>query len=313
MKTKKTIAFAMALALTASMTSVLSAGAADNVEISAEKKEAAAGAEFTLNVSLSNVPSTGINASEFAVTYDSSIIEVTSVTAGSIAQTGADEKEPDVSSAVPSFGVNYATAGEINVDWSTGLTDSSYFIKKDGVFMTIKGTVKDTAKAGDYSDFAIGAISRAEYEGSSSLNSDIILADVSADGTATEYGSSSTAGRITVVDEGASESTNPTTSTSASTSKSTTSTTTTKITPSETSPTSSAEATKYGDVNCDTSVNVSDVILLNKVIVGAGTATDEGLANAECYADGHIDINDSAQIMNVVVMTTNQEDLPIKP
>lgn len=104
------------------------------------------------------------------------------------------------------------------------------------------------------------------------------------------------------------------------TSKTTTTTTTTKVTTSGETTSSTAEpipplpdADMYGDVNCDEKVNVADVILLNKCIVGADNVTDQGLANAACYNDGKIDVNDSAQIMNVVVMTLAQTDLPINP
>lgn len=117
---------------------------------------------------------------------------------------------------------------------------------------------------------------------------------------------------ITETDPTASETTTVTTSTSK---EATSSTTSSSVEPSTSGTTSGnlPAANMYGDVNVDTKVNVADVILLNKYIVGSDTVTDQGLANAACYDDSKIDINDSAQIMNVVVMTLAQEDLPIKP
>lgn len=108
-------------------------------------------------------------------------------------------------------------------------------------------------------------------------------------------------------------STTSTSKTTTSTSKTTTTTTTTEPVETVTTKENLPDATKYGDVNTDDKINVADVILLNKYIVGADTISDQGLANAECYADGRTDINDSAQIMNVVVMTLSETDLPVSP
>ena len=76
MKAKRMIASALVLSMLASATAAWSASAADQVTLSAEKVEAKAGSTFTLNVSLSDVPSAGIGICDFAVTYDASIVSI---------------------------------------------------------------------------------------------------------------------------------------------------------------------------------------------------------------------------------------------
>ena len=49
----------------------------------------------------------------------------------------------------------------------------------------------------------------------------------------------------------------------------------------------------YGDVNCDSRVDITDAVLLNKVAAGAVTLdTPEKQANADCDANGEVDGKD---------------------
>ena len=137
MKTKRTMAGILAMAMAASALAFNPVFAAGEIGISAEKVSAKAGAEFTLAVSLKDVPSTGVGGCEFSLAYDSSIVTVTGVTAGTIAQTGADDQESAFAGEAPSFDSNFSAAGVIDVIYSTGLTDSAYMVKQDGVFLTI--------------------------------------------------------------------------------------------------------------------------------------------------------------------------------
>ncbi len=61
----------------------------------------------------------------------------------------------------------------------------------------------------------------------------------------------------------------------------------------------SAEATKYGDVNCDGFVKISDVILLNRFISEDITAvvSEQGIANAECDAKAGVSTDDAVAIL----------------
>ena len=82
----------------------------------------------------------------------------------------------------------------------------------------------------------------------------------------------------------------------------TTETTTTTTTPKD--PDNGGEtptATKYGDVNCDGSVDILDVISLNKNLLGAMTLTKEGQKNADVNNDGSTSSADSLLIMKFVI------------
>lgn len=103
MKTKRTMAGILAMAMAASALAFNPVFAAGEIGISAEKVSAKAGAEFTLAVSLKDVPSTGVGGCEFSLAYDSSIVTVTGVTAGTIAQTGADDQESAFAGEAPSL------------------------------------------------------------------------------------------------------------------------------------------------------------------------------------------------------------------
>lgn len=290
MGTKRFFAGAVAFVMTVMSTAAMTASAADTVKVAADKVTAAAGKDFSLNVSLSGVPKDGIRACEFALKYDSSIIEVTGVKAGTIADTGADAKEADISKEAPSFGVNFATAGVVNVEWSTGLTSSDYWIKSDGVLFTVEGTVKSTAKAGDVSKVEIVPIDRALFEGSTEKNTDIVFANISGS-TVTNYEVSTSDGSVTV--EGA-----ETTETEAPTE-------TTKESATETSGKPDIDI-NYGDVNVDGEVGIADVVLLNKYLVKSASLSDQGKANADAYADGKLNADDSLSILKFLVGTLSE-------
>ncbi len=290
MGTKRFFAGAVAFVMTVMSTAAMTASAADTVKVAADKVTAAAGKDFSLNVSLSGVPKDGIRACEFALKYDSSIIEVTGVKAGTIADTGADAKEADISKEAPSFGVNFATAGVVNVEWSTGLTSSDYWIKSDGVLFTVEGTVKSTAKAGDVSKVEIVPIDRALFEGSTEKNTDIVFANISGS-TVTNYEVSTSDGSVTV--EGA-----ETTETDAPTE-------TTKESTTETSGKPDFDV-DYGDTNVDGEVGIADVVLLNKYLVKSASLSDQGEANADAYADGKLNADDSLSILKFLVGTLSE-------
>lgn len=291
MRTKRFFAGAVAFIMTVMSTAAMTASAADTVTVTADKVTKAAGESFSLNVSLSGVPSDGIRACEFALKYDDSIIEVTGVKAGTITETGADAQETSVSTDAPAFGVNYATAGEIDVEWSTGLTSSDYWIKSDGVMFTVEGTVKSTAKSGDVSKIEIVPIDRALYEGSSETNSEIVFANIV--GTkVTYYDVSTEDGSVTVAEDETSET------------KETTA-------PTETGDATSDPSADYGDVNVDGEINVADAVYLNKYLVNSVTLSAQGLANADAYVDGDITSSDTLAILQYLAMSITE--LPVFP
>lgn len=66
----------------------------------------------------------------------------------------------------------------------------------------------------------------------------------------------------------------------------------------------------YGDVNCDESINVLDVIALNKNLLGGGELTEQGTRNADVDLDGLPSIADSLNILKYIISLVTE--LPIQ-
>jgi hypothetical protein len=76
-------------------------------------------------------------------------------------------------------------------------------------------------------------------------------------------------------------------------------TTTTTVKPDETTApvqTTTPDGVLFGDVNCDGSVKINDVVLLNRYLNKTATLTDQGAKNADCVNDGELKENDSEAI-----------------
>ena len=311
MKTNKVIASALAfiMATTIAAGSVYAAG--EKVTISADKVEATAGSEFTVNVMLSDVPATGVMACEFALTYDSSALNITGVTAGEIANTGSDSAESDISGECPSFYADYSTAGTINVTWSTGLSDTSYWITKDGVFATITGTVAANAAAGEY-EIGVTAISREDISGT---NSSILIGYVDSNKQVVEYEAVASNGSVTVTAETEQTTTTAPPTTTKAPDTTTATTATTEDTPGTTLTTQNGDvvATLVGDVNLDGKISLVDVVYLNKFLVNSLNLNPTAQANAQCVTDaeGRINSADSTALLEFVIETIKV--LPVIP
>ncbi|MBR1592780.1 MAG: hypothetical protein IJ666_07210 [Ruminococcus sp.] len=147
MKTKKIVIGAMAAAmLSLSVCSIAPVAAADEtVQISVSETTAEAGGAFTVDVSLADIPATGLQGCQFSLSYDSSLITVTEVEAGALTKTGAENVDSSAAS-LPIFS-SYIDAdkGNVNLMWSTMVDDASYWLKGEGVFCTVKGTVSAEA------------------------------------------------------------------------------------------------------------------------------------------------------------------------
>lgn len=104
-----------------------------------------------------------------------------------------------------------------------------------------------------------------------------------------------------------------TTPTEAPTEETTTAATTSEVTesPSNTTPTISGIASKYGDTNYDNDITVADVVMLNMYIINPTDNPLEQvqLANADCVRDGYINSSDSAMILNYVSMMIDISEL----
>lgn len=298
MKTNKVIASALAFIMATTMAAGSVFAAGEQVTISADKVEATAGSEFSVDIKLSDVPATGIMACEFALSYDASALSVTGVTAGAIANTGADAAESDISGECPSFYADYSTAGTVNLTWSTGLTDASYWIAEDGVFATITGTVSASAAAGEY-PIEIVAISRDDISGT---NSSILVGYVDSNNQAVEYEAVVSNGSVTVVGE----TTTTTTTTGGQDSTTTTTTTTTATTGN-----GGDLVAKIGDINLDSIVSMIDVVYLNKGLAGTIKMNEQQLVNADCVSDDTIDANDATILLQYIVELI--DTLPVVP
>ncbi len=275
MKVRKIVAGLAAVSMLAAF-SAQAVIAADTVTIKGEKVNAEAGAKFELDVELSGVPSAGISVCEFALTYDSSLVEVTGVTAGAVANTGVDNAEKI--EGAKAFEADYSTAGVINVTYTTGLDDKAYWITKDGVFLTVTGTVKSGAAAGSVCDFKIGAIKRETTEGSGTTNAEISVGNVGSDYTVTKFETSLSNGSVTV---GTKETEPP-------------------EDPEQPEDPPATDAV-YGDVDCNGKVDILDIIVLNKNLLGAADVTAQGKINADVNKDGKPGSDDSLSILKFIV------------
>lgn len=311
MKTKRTMAGILAMAMAASALAFNPVFAAGGIGISAEKVSAKAGAEFTLAVSLKDVPSTGVGGCEFSLAYDSSIVTVTGVTAGTVAQTGADDQESVFAGEAPSFDSNFSTAGVIDVIYSTGLTDSAYMVKQDGVFLTIAGTVNESAKVGDVSEFKIQPIDRETTPGSGTKNDQIVFASIAEDGTVSNYDTVVSDGSVIVVGDSETTTAVTTTTGSESTTTATKETTVTKDTAdTKETTTGSEDEANYGDANLDGKVDLTDAVILNKYLAGLVTASEQAVKNMNVYLDDNVDEKDTTYLMRFVLNMEGYQNLP---
>jgi hypothetical protein len=134
MKFNKIAACLVATACSASVFGAMtSVSAADTLTVKAGSANAKAGETFTIDIELAGVPSSGVAGLDFAIKYDSSVFEITSVTEGAISKTSDKQVE--------GFSSNLATnitKSEVSVLWATGqISTNSSWIKSDGVLLTL--------------------------------------------------------------------------------------------------------------------------------------------------------------------------------
>ena len=258
--------------------------AADTVTVSGEKVKAKAGSEFTMAINLGGVPAAGVNAVEFELTYDSSALTITGASAGDIVNAGASAKEGF--EGVTVFDADYSTAGSVTVTYGVALDDNAYWVTKDGVFLTLTGTVNKDAKNGTY-DVKFQPIGRDTYEGSGKANADINVGMMSADGTITSYTVKSTNGAVVVGDEEATIPDNP-------------------EKPTDEQPSGNI---KKGDADCSGVVDILDVISINKAILGKENLSEQGLKNIDFNANNKPDPDESLSVLKLIVGLITEDAL----
>ena len=308
MKAKRTIACALALSMLAATATSLGASAAgSSVTLAGSKATAESGGEFSVDVSLSGVPSTGINVLDFAVTFDQTILSVDQVTVGAAADTGADAAD-STSKDAPVFATNIKD-GEIAVSWTTAAPTANW-IKSDGVILTITGTVKDGVADGTVTPIDFAPVSRDTYEGSGTKNSSMVIGYISGTDSAS-YGIVTEAGSVNI---GSKQTTTeaPVTTTAVETTTTVTNETTAETTTKENETTTTKSTIQvdpsllYGDVNLDGDIDLADAVLLNKSVAGVVELNDTAKANADCFADGVIGSDDSMTLLKFLVHLVNE-------
>ena len=234
MKTKKVVVGALAAMLSLSVCSLAPVVAA--------------------GVSLADIPSSGIQALDFAVSYDSKSLTIDSVEAGELINKGADSADLSASlSPLFESSIN-SKEGYVSLIWSTATDDASYWLKGDGVYCTIKGTVSSSAKNGIY-DLEIVPINRETYSGSGSANAEIGCGYES-NGKPVKVATSVKNGSVTV---GKSE----------------------------------IEVTLRGDANCDGGVDMSDIVLIMQALANPNkyglNGSEASHITAQGQANGDVD------------------------
>nr|AEV58544.1 scaffoldin C [Ruminococcus flavefaciens] len=237
MKTKKIVIGTMAAAmLSLSVCSIAPAVAADEtVQISVSKTTAEAGGEFKVDVSLADIPTTGLQCCNFAIKYDPKVLTIKDITAGTLAGTVSGDAS---SSMLPNFN-NYSQEGLISVMWSTSVDDASKWLKGEGTFCTITGTVAAGTANGTVSEITVLPTSRETYDGSGVMN-DAFDCGYLKDGVKVNFNVKPNAGSVTIGSE-------ETTTTPPAT------TTTTENKPG---------VSLRGDANLDNKVSVADAVAI---------------------------------------------------
>lgn len=269
MKTKKVVVGAIAATMLSLSVCSLApvAAAGETVQISVGKTTAEVGGTFSVDVSLADLPSSGVQAIDFAVTYDSSAIKIDSVDAGALLK-GSDSADPTASLAPLFEGSVNNDKGYVSLIWSTSTDDSSYWINGNGVFCTINGTVLSGAKDNTTYDLKITPIKRENFDNSPDTN-DVIGCGYESNGKPVRLDVSTTDGSVKVGKE--------------------------EVT------TTTGKATLRGDANCDDGVDMADIVLIMQSLANPNKYGLNGSEPTHITAQGELngDVDDSSKGITV--------------
>lgn len=274
MRAKKIIAGACA-SLMLAVSAIPTVTAAESVKVTLGNTTAAPGETFTVKMELSDIPSAGINGCDFGIKYDSSVLTISEVALGDLAKGDLTDVEgmPDP--------LEWNIEDDlVCIIYGLGTTNTDYYMTGSGTFLTISGTVSETAASGTKSDLEIVAVDRTTTPTSSAVNEDIIFGYLGSDDEApVMYDPTITNGYVEITGEDTSDSTEDTS-------------------------VDFGEVSKLGDVNVDGLVNSTDVVVLNKYLISTskyalGSAT--AYANADCDEDKSLTSKDSMAIVNHVL------------
>jgi hypothetical protein len=277
--------------------------------------------QVQLTVDLANVPSTGIAGFEFAVSFDSSALELVSVEENPDVVGGASDKEielvPDLKGTMVggeddrdySCFDYYVSGDKIACMWATGLEDSAYWINTDGTVATFTFEVID--KSADSVDVGIVPIHDSD-------DSEIVFAAADASGNYYAYqdvqqgedvsidlgdtASGSTSESVTTTTAGSEEPGDTETTTTANGGESTEP----DVTTGEQTP---GESTGVkGDANNDGDVNSVDVLLVKKYVLTMVDSDALNTTNADVNGDGSVQANDLLLIKKFVLQMIDNFD-----
>ena len=95
MKKMRIVSGLLAMAM-AAVSFGTTAFAADNVQVKVGTDTVKAGENFSVDVELASVPSTGLTSIDFAINYDKDAVKITDVKLGAVGDTGAKAAEGDL-------------------------------------------------------------------------------------------------------------------------------------------------------------------------------------------------------------------------
>lgn len=274
MRAKKVIAGACA-SLMLAVSAIPTVTAAESVKVTLGNTTAAPGETFTVEMELSDIPSAGINGCDFGIKYDSSVLTISEVALGNLAKGDLTDVE-----GMPDPLQCNIEDDLVCIIYGLGTTNTDYYMTGSGTFLTISGTVSETAASGTKSDLEIVAVDRTTTPTSTAVNEDIIFGYLGSDEEAPViYDPTITNGYVEVTGDDTTDNTEDTTI-------------------------DFGEVSKLGDVNVDGLVNSTDIVVLNKYLISASKyqlSSDTAYANADCDMDKSLTSKDSMAIVNHVL------------
>lgn len=272
MRTKKLLAGACASLMIAA-SAITTVTAAESVNVTIGNATAAPGETFTVKMELSDIPSAGINACDFGIKYDSSVLTIDDVALGDLAK--GDDTSVE---GMPDPFVYNIEDNLVCVTYGVGTSNTDFYMTGSGTFLTISGTVSKSAAPGTKSDLEIVAVDRLTTPKSSSVNDEIIFGLYGSDEEVIVYDPTITNGYVEVEGEATTEET-------------------------ETS-IEFGEVTLLGDTNRDGVINSADIVVLSKCILSNiefPLQDSSAYANADCDGDKKITTKDSLFIIQHVL------------
>lgn len=276
MRTKKLLAGACASLMIAA-SAITTVTAAESVNVTIGNATAAPGETFTVKMELSDIPSAGINACDFGIKYDSSILTIDDVALGDLAK--GDDTSVE---GMPDPFVYNIEDNLVCVTYGVGTSNTDFYMTGSGTFLTISGTVSQSAAPGTKSDLEVVAVDRLTTPTSSSVNDEIIFGLYGSDEEVIVYDPTITNGYVEVEGEATTEESTGNTGTSID----------------------FGEVTLMGDTNRDDVIDSTDIVVLNKYLLNKvqyPLQDSSAYANGDCDKDKDLTIKDSLFIIQHVL------------